>query len=161
MTLKILMVCMGNICRSPLAEGIFRESFTQKQIPSLIDSAGTLSYHSGENPDPRAVAVAKKYGIDISKLLARQFQIKDFDNFDKIFVMDSMNYSDINSLSRNETDKSKIHLLLNISHPNSDKSVPDPYYGGTEKFEEVYFLLQEASEIISTSIIKNDYRFYF
>src|SRR3989338_4814627 len=106
--MSYLMVCLGNICRSPLAEGILRDKAEKLNLDITIDSAGTSNYHIGQHPDNRTVLNAKQHGIDISKLKGRQFQVEDFDKFDTIFVMDSSNYSDVISLARNENDKSKV-----------------------------------------------------
>ena len=106
--MRILMVCLGNICRSPMAEGIMRKKTFEKNLPIEVDSAGTANYHVGENPDARAIAVALTYGVDISKLLGRQFKTIDFDNFDRIYAMDSSNHKYILQLARNESDRNKM-----------------------------------------------------
>ena len=140
------MVCLGNICRSPLAEGILKSKTTKHQI--FVDSAGTAAYHIGNQPDERSIMVAKKHGIDISKQRARKFTTTDFDNFDLIYAMDENNFHDILKLSRNNSDKQKVKMILNEIHPNTNNSVPDPYYGGNEGFENVFQMLDEACEII-------------
>lgn len=152
---RILMVCLGNICRSPLAEGILREKTNQLSIDIILDSAGTCDNHVNQHPDSRTIVNAKKHNIDISKLKARQFSVSDFDNFDLIFVMDSSNYADVIALARNENDKQKIELILNRVYPNSNMSVPDPYFGGEQGFENVFILLDNACSIIANSLIKN------
>lgn len=144
--MKILMVCLGNICRSPLAEGILKSKITSHKV--FVDSAGTAAYHIGNQPDERSIVVAKKYGIDISKQRARKFSMTDFDNFDLIYAMDENNFHDILKLSRNASDKQKVKLILNEIHPNKNNSVPDPYYGGNDGFENVFQMLDEACEII-------------
>ncbi len=149
------MVCLGNICRSPLAEGILREKAKQIDLEITIDSAGTSNYHISQHPDSRTVENAKRHNIDISKLKARQFVVSDYDKFDSIFVMDSSNYADVISLARNEDDKQKVELILNRVYPNSNMSVPDPYYGGEQGFENVFILLDNACSIIANSIQKN------
>lgn len=146
------MVCLGNICRSPLAEGILSSKIISNDI--FIDSAGTGAYHIGNQPDERSVAVAKKHGIDISKQSARKFLVADFDIFDIIYVMDENNFNDILLLARNNHDKQKVKLILNEIHPNKNNSVPDPYYGGIDGFEKVFKMLDEACEIISKNIQK-------
>lgn len=146
------MVCLGNICRSPLAEGILSSKLISSSI--FVDSAGTGAYHIGHQPDERSIAVAKNYGIDISKQRARKFQVTDFDIFDIIYVMDENNLQDILSLTRNNHDKQKVKMILNEIHPNKNKSVPDPYYGGNQEFENVFKMLDEACEIISKNIQK-------
>jgi protein-tyrosine phosphatase len=124
---KILMVCLGNICRSPLAEGIMRQKINDHKLNASVDSAGTAHYHIGESPDPRSQESGLKHGIDISNLRGRQFEVNDFDAFDRIFVMDKSNYSNVLQLARGEDDKQKVDLLLHATHPDSFKEVPDPY----------------------------------
>ncbi|PIE99211.1 MAG: protein-tyrosine-phosphatase [Polaribacter sp.] len=146
---KILMVCLGNICRSPLAEGILKSKIDTNKI--FVDSAGTAGYHKGELPDSRSIAVAEKYGIDITNQRSRQFQIFDFDTFDIIYAMDNSNYDNIVKLARNKSDIQKVKLILNeIS--NENLNVPDPYYGGTNGFEDVFQMLDEACDIIASKI---------
>ena len=145
------MVCLGNICRSPLAEGILKSKLPESTF--LIDSAGTANYHVGNSPDPRSIAVGKKYGIDISNLKGRQFSVNDFDSFDLIYVMDESNYRNVISIARSEHDKSKVKFILNEIYPNQNYDVPDPYYGGDHGFENVYKMLDEACTIISKSLI--------
>jgi len=147
MATKILMVCLGNICRSPLAEGILQSKSSRHRF--IVDSAGTAAYHIGKAPDARSIQVARNYGIDISKQKARQFTVNDFDRFDHIFAMDNSNYENIIKLSRSITDHSKVKLILNESEPQKNKNVPDPYYGGDEGFEKVYHLLDEACNFIA------------
>lgn len=144
--MKILMVCLGNICRSPLAEGILKSKSIAHNF--FVDSAGTAAYHIGKKPDERSILVAKKHGIAIDKQRARKFSSDDFDDFDIIYVMDESNFHDILKLSRNNSDKIKVKLILNETHPNKNNSVPDPYYGGNEGFENVFQMLDEACEII-------------
>lgn len=144
------MVCLGNICRSPLAEGILRSKVDPKMV--VVDSAGTAAYHVGEAPDLRSIMTARKHGLNISKLLGRQFRVEDFDDFDKIYVMDHSNYNNVIALARNEEDKAKVDLILNELSPGSNQDVPDPYYGGDEGFEQVYRLLDTATDTISQKI---------
>lgn len=147
---KILMVCLGNICRSPLAEGILKSKLTDRLF--TIDSAGTANYHVGDPPDKRSISVAKKYGINISNLKGRQFGVKDFDLFDLIYVMDESNYKNVIKLARNEQDKNKVTFILNEVYPNQNYDVPDPYYGGEQGFENVYKMLDEACAIIADKL---------
>ncbi|MCK7559545.1 low molecular weight phosphotyrosine protein phosphatase [Chitinophaga sedimenti] len=133
--MRILMVCLGNICRSPLAEGIMRHLSTEQQLDWTIDSAGTGNWHVGDPPDARSVRVAKKYGIDISGLRGRQFRVTDFDAFDRIYVMDLDNYRDVLRKARHEDDRNKVQLLLDHQQP-----VPDPWYDDA-LFEPVYQLI--------------------
>jgi protein-tyrosine phosphatase len=149
---KILMVCLGNICRSPLAEGILRMKAEQQGIDLEIDSAGTSNYHTGECPDKRTIQNALNHNVDVSKLKARQFTISDYDKFDHIFVMDNSNYGDVISLARNDNDKHKVELILERVYPGSKMSVPDPYFGGEQGFENVFILLDKACDEIINSI---------
>ncbi len=146
------MVCLGNICRSPMAEGILRARIEEAGKKVIVDSAGTSDYHTGESPDFRAIRTLEKRGIDISGLSARQFTVKDFDDFDFIYAMDASNLMNILSLARNDEDRKKVSLILNISHPDSNRSVPDPYYGGMEGFDEVFKLLNEASILLLSKL---------
>jgi len=150
--IKILMVCLGNICRSPLAEGILRSKLPKDSY--TIDSVGTANYHIGNSPDTRSVAVAKKYGIDISNLKGRQFSVNDFDNFDLIYAMDESNYNNIIKLARNEEDIKKVKFILNEIYPNQNYSVQDPYYGGESGFENIFKILDEACSIIANNLLK-------
>jgi len=142
------MVCLGNICRSPLAEGIL-----SNKIPNLnvtVDSAGTAGYHIGSKPDPRAIDIAKKNNIDISSLRARKFEHSDFINFDKIYVMDKNNYNDIIDLAENKNQASKVILITDVL--DSDSFVPDPYYGDIADFEKVFNLLDKICQKIANKI---------
>ena len=145
---KILFVCLGNICRSPLADGILRRKVVENKLNFEVDSCGTAAYHVGEKPDPRMIQTAKNRGTDISFLRARQFSKTDFDYFDSIFVMDKENYKNIIALTTNESQKEKVKLILNEINPNNNDEVPDPYYGGQEEFEHVYDLLDLATDKI-------------
>ena len=138
------MVCLGNICRSPLAEGILKSKSTN----IIIDSAGTAGYHIGNSPDKRSIDIAKKYNIDLSKQKARQFTTNDFNNFEKIYVMDNDNYSKIISLAKNQSEINKVELILNEIFPKEFQSVPDPYYGGKDGFQNIYDLLNSACDKI-------------
>jgi protein-tyrosine phosphatase len=145
----ILMVCLGNICRSPLAEGILRHELERAGITDVrVDSAGTGSWHAGEHPDKRATRNAKAHGIDISKLVARQFTEEDFERFDRIYVMDSSNHRDVLRLAKTDAHHAKVELLLNAKWPGKNKAVPDPYFGGEEGFENVFHLVEEACKVI-------------
>jgi len=143
--MKILMVCLGNICRSPLAEGILQSKVDSQKIQ--VDSAGTAAYHVGELPDTRSIAVAKKYGIDLTNQRARKFVATDFYTFDLIFAMDKSNYQNILSIASSKDEMQKVQLIL------LDKDeVPDPYYGGEHGFENVYQLLDKACTRIAHKI---------
>ena len=144
---RILMVCLGNICRSPLAEGILKSKTFLKNVE--VDSAGTGNYHVGGLPDKRSIAIAKEYNLDITDQRARQFSVADFDKFDIIYAMDNSNHKNILRLARNEVDKQKVKLILNEVFPDEDLDVPDPYTGGKHGFATVYVMLEQACEIIA------------
>ena len=143
------MVCLGNICRSPLAEGIMRSKLSED---FTVDSAGTGGWHAGELPDKRSIATAKNRGLDITNQRARQFKRSDFDTFDHIFVMDNSNYKDVLALAPNEEAKLKVKLILNEIFPNENVDVPDPYYGGQDGFENVFDMLDQACEEIARKL---------
>lgn len=150
--MKILMVCLGNICRSPMADGLLRKKVQRESLNVEVDSAGTSGYHIGEAPDKRMRATAKKFGCPIDELRARRFSVKDFDIFDIIYAMDSSNYNNILSLSRNEADSAKVRLLLNELYPGENRAVPDPYYGGEQGFADVFNLLDEATDAVINNL---------
>lgn len=154
--MNILMVCLGNICRSPLADGLLRKKVIDNKLDIEVDSAGTSGIHSGDSPDDRMCQTAKKFGTHIDELRSRKFVIEDFDKFDKIYVMDKSNKANILHMARNEEDKKKVDLILNLSFPSQNKEVPDPYYGGEEGFIEVYHLLDEATDRIIEKIKNNE-----
>lgn len=142
--MRILMVCLGNICRSPMAEGILRSRADEAGVRLEVDSAGTSGYHAGEAPDERAVRCLIRRGVDISGLRARQFSAADFDRFDRIFVMDDHNLRDVLGASPHPAHHERVSMLLGLTHPGNPPGVPDPWYGGEEGFEEVFNLLDEA-----------------
>lgn len=154
--MKILMVCLGNICRSPMAEGVLKKELIENNLDQKvkIDSAGTISLNQGEHPDNRAIQTAKKNGVDISKFIARPFTAKDFDAFDKIIVMDNSNYNDVVSLARNETDILKVKMLMNYSKPGSNQALPDPYFGSLDGFDKMYKMIDVAFDAIILSLNK-------
>lgn len=152
--MKILFVCLGNICRSPLADGILRRKLNELKIDVEVDSCGTIGNHVGEKPDSRMIATAKNRGTDLSFLRARKFSNSDFQDFDHIFVMDKSNFQDVVSLANSEEEKSKVKMILNEVQENENLEVPDPYYGGQAGFEHVYDLLDEATDRIIEKYIK-------
>ncbi|KLT67834.1 MULTISPECIES: low molecular weight protein-tyrosine-phosphatase [Flavobacterium] len=152
MPVKILMVCLGNICRSPLAEGILASKLPQNTF--LVDSAGTGSWHVGHSPDKRSIAVAKKNGIDINHQKGRQFKTSDFDEFDYIYVMDISNYDDVLLLAKTAEHKNKVQLILNELFPDENVDVPDPYFGVSNGFDNVYEMLDEVTDIIAQKLIE-------
>jgi len=145
------MVCLGNICRSPLAEGILASKLPKDKF--IVDSAGTGNYHIGKQPDHRSIATAKKNGIDISNQKARQFTPKDFETFDYIFVMDNSNYDDVVFLAKTEEQKQKVQLILNELFPGDNVDVPDPYYGLQNGFDMVFEMLDETTDLIAQKLI--------
>jgi protein-tyrosine phosphatase len=148
--MKILMVCLGNICRSPLAEGIL--SLKGKHLNLEVDSAGTAAYHIGKQPDIRSIEIANKYNIDLNQQRARQFSRADFDKFDIIYAMDTNNYAHLISLASTETERNKIRMILNEINPKAYQSVPDPYYGGENGFQDIYNMLDKACDKIIQNI---------
>ncbi len=152
--MKFLMVCLGNICRSPIAEGIMKAKLAAANIQGKVDSAGVLSYHSGEAPDKRAISVAGKYQVDISGQVARQFRKSDFVDFDVILVMDRSVYAEIAALAQTDNERNKVRLFLEFAGINEITEVPDPYYGGQEGFEMVYNMLDEGCNRILFNLSK-------
>ena len=151
MSVKILMVCLGNICRSPLAEGILASKLPKNKFK--VDSAGTGSWHIGHKPDERSVAEAKKNKINISNQKGRQFSKSDFDAFDYIYVMDNSNYNTVIELAENLEQKQKVKLILDELFPNEKVDVPDPYFGLPNGFQIVYNMLDEVCDAIATKLI--------
>ena len=146
---KILMVCLGNICRSPLAEGIMLKLISENNINMRVDSAGTSNYHIDEAPDKRTISNAAQHHVDLTSLRARQFKVSDFEKFDKIYVMDKSNLANVLALTSTDAHKIKVDLLLNTLHPNQDLEVPDPYFGGEQGFEDVFNLIYKACQHIA------------
>ncbi len=141
----ILVVCLGNICRSPLAEAIVREHLENAGLSVRVDSAGTGNWHVGEAPDRRAIRAAQENNIRIDHLRARQFTRNDFETFDLIFAMDRTNYSDLLAMARSADERAKVHLFLEFAGVTSPLDVPDPYYGTQDDFYRVYDLLDAAT----------------
>lgn len=150
--MKILMVCLGNICRSPMAEGIMWQKIEEYGLDAEVNSCGTASYHIGEAPDHRGIQTLHNYDIDISQHQGQQFAISDFDAYDLIFAMDTSNYANLLAKSRSQKDKKKIKLLMDETHPGQQKIVPDPYYGGLEDFEETFELVNGACEHLAKKL---------
>jgi protein-tyrosine phosphatase len=144
--MKVLMICLGNICRSPLAEGVLKHKVAERKLDWQVDSAGTGGWHVGELPDKRSIAVAKKHGIDLTDQRARKFVRNDLDTFDLILVMDKSNYEDVQRAARTDEQRAKIQFIMNFSRPNTDFEVPDPYYDN--RFQLVYDLLDESCEAL-------------
>jgi protein-tyrosine phosphatase len=158
-SMKILFVCLGNICRSPLARGIMAHKADRLGLDVETDSAGFESFHRGDPADPRSVAVAAAHGIDLSDHVARMFTVKDFESFDRIYVMDRNNYEDVINLARDNNDEQKVDFILNLVHPGENRQVPDPWYGGKDNFEKTYKLLDEACEQLARDIA-TDHQYY-
>lgn len=151
--MKILMVCLGNICRSPIADGLLRKKVKEAGLNVMVDSAGTSAHHEGEAPDARMRATAKRLGCPIDELRARQFVVGDFDRFDVIYAMDASNFNNILALSRTEADRNKVKLLLNEVYPGENRAVPDPYYGGEQGFIDVFNMVDEATTKIINKLV--------
>lgn len=145
------MVCLGNICRSPLAEGILKSKLPENSF--IIDSAGTSNYHIDNYPDIRSINIARHHNIDISNQRGRQFTVEDFDSFDLIYAMDSSNFQNIVKLARTNEDISKVKLILDEIPNHKLKDVPDPYYGGKNGFENVFHMLDLACNKIAANFI--------
>lgn len=155
--ISVLFVCMGNICRSPTAEGVFRHVVKQAgmQDQIKIDSAGTHAYHVGESPDKRSQAKARENGVDLSAQRARKAMAEDFDRFDYIIAMDRSNLEDLKRLASNEEQRQKISLFMDYADDWGNSEVPDPYYGGSNGFQEVFDMVTSASEGLLEHIKKN------
>jgi protein-tyrosine phosphatase len=150
--MKILMVCLGNICRSPLAEGILKSKIEKLKLNWMVDSAGTANYHIGQPPHTLSQKVAKEKNIDISKQQCRQFVKEDMIRFDKIYVMDNNNYLDVKNIAADFWNESKVELLLNSLYPNQNKNVPDPWYGEEKDYYDVFELINRACDKVIASL---------
>lgn len=142
------MVCLGNICRSPLADGLLLRKIKERNLNWSVDSAGTANYHIGKAPDQRMIKTAAQHGTPIDFLRARQFTSTDFQNFDLILVMDQSNYQNVIRLAYSNEEIKKVHFLLDYLYPGQSAEVPDPYYGTQKDFEEVYELLDKATDAL-------------
>jgi protein-tyrosine phosphatase len=146
--MKILMVCLGNICRSPLAEGILQDKAWKAGLKWSVESAGTESYHVGEAPHRLSQKVAKLNGIDICNQRARRFVAEDLERFDKIYAMSADVIDDMRSITRNKFDKNKVDLLLNELFVGQNVDVPDPWYGPEQGYHEVFKLINDACDAV-------------
>jgi protein-tyrosine phosphatase len=146
--MKILMVCLGNICRSPIAEGILQDKAFKAGLKWCVESAGTNSYHTGEAPHPLSQKVANQNGIDISSQRARRFKAEDFDQYDKIYALAEDVMDEIKRIARNKFDAAKTDLLMNELYPEKNMDVPDPYYGPEKGYHEVYKMIDEVCDNI-------------
>ena len=149
--MKVLMVCLGNICRSPLAQGILEHKLKEKGLDWIVDSVGTGGGHVGMGPDDRSLRIALKHGIDISAQEARRISYKDIQQFDLIYCMDTANYVNVRDMCHTLEEEAKVKLIMDESDPGKKMEVPDPYYGGSSGFEKIYKLLDRACD----AIIKN------
>ncbi len=155
--INVVFICMGNICRSPTAEGVFRHVVKERNLQDVIkiDSAGTHAYHIGEPPDSRSQATAKSRGVDLSAQRARKVEAIDFERFDYVIAMDRSNYENLKALATVEQQE-KLHLFMNFTNEWDNAEVPDPYYGGGDGFKNVFDMVQSASEGLLEVIVKND-----
>ena len=145
---RILMVCLGNICRSPLAEGILQEKARAAGLDWVVESAGTNGYHTGEAPHPLSLKVARQHGIDIGNQRARRFTAADFQRFDKIYAMAGDVIDDMRRIAGRQFEASKVDLLLNEVHPGSNEDVPDPWSGPEPGYHDVYAMIDQAADKI-------------
>lgn len=152
MPVKILMVCLGNICRSPLAEGILASKLPKNDF--LVDSAGTGHWHVGNPPDKRSILTAEKNGIDITNQRGKLFKPSFFQEYDYIYVMDTNNYADVIKMAKNEDEKKKVQLILDELFPGENVDVPDPYHGIQSNFDQVFEMLEEACESIANKLLE-------
>jgi protein-tyrosine phosphatase len=154
-TMKILFLCNGNMCRSPLAEGLLRLIFKKRKIDAVVDSAGFEAFHINELPDDHAIQIAYEHGIDISTKRMRLFKRSDFDKFDKIYVMDTLTYRNAMYFAKDDKDKAKLDFLMNVIEPGRNKPVPDPYHGDLESGKKTYeILIQACNKIADTLAIR-------
>ena len=150
--LRILLVCLGNICRSPMADGLLRRKVKDNDLNVYVDSAGTANYHIDSAPDKRMIETAKTRGTNIEDLRGRQFSRKDFQDFDLIYVMDDSNLSNVVSMTNVENEQQKVRLILEELYPTQLMQVPDPYYGSMQDFMDVYDLLDKVTDVIIEKI---------
>lgn len=157
--MKILMVCLGNICRSPLAEGILKHKITTRKLNWTVESAGTNGFHIGENPHRSSCKVAKENGIDISAQIARQFTKDDFGRYDKIYALAGDVITEMKAIAGNTFDPSKVDLLMNEMKPLQNLDVPDPWYGDESGYYPVFKMIDEACEALiqnNSKILQHD-----
>lgn len=142
------MVCLGNICRSPLAHGLLEQKIAKNNLNWIVDSAGTSGHHQGELPDSRSIDIAEQHNLDITNQRSRPLTAEDLKKFDLIYAMDASNYQNILKLATSDDERQKVRMILNEAHPNENRQVPDPYYGGADGFLNVYNMLDEATDKI-------------
>ena len=142
--IRVLFVCLGNICRSPLAEALMKSRAPKGLVE--VDSAGTSSFHQGESPDYRTRKSAARHDLSMEGMRSRPFEASDFDRFDLILAMDRSNRDALLALAKSEADRSKVQMMLEVLEPGAELEVPDPFHGGDEGFEAVYALLERACD---------------
>ncbi len=153
--MKILMVCLGNICRSPIAHGLLQHKADKLNLKWKVDSAGTSDWHEGELPNPKSIEVMKNHGVDITYQRSRPIIKQDLEDFDIIYVMDASNYQNVKNMAMNNDEIAKIHLIMNEVNPGHNQPVPDPW-GLTEKhYEEVYEMLDKATDRVIEKFLVN------
>lgn len=150
--IKILTVCLGNICRSPIAEEVLRQKCQELGLDVFVDSAGTANYHVGCAPDKRMIQTAANFGYNINQLRARQFKTSDFDQFDYIFTMDSSNKSNVLRLSKSAAHQDKVHSYQEFAGINNPDYVPDPYYGDADDFIETFEIVEQSAALIAQKL---------
>lgn len=149
------MVCLGNICRSPIADGLLRKKVQENNLDVIVDSAGTNGFHNGEKPDKRMRETASRFGTPIDSLRSRQITKEDLAEFDVVYAMDASNYNNIINLCSSEEEKNKVKMILNEANPGMNQVVPDPYFGGEQGFIDVYKMLDDATDVIVEKIKNN------
>lgn len=154
--MRILFVCLGNICRSPLAQGILERKASMQGLDWMIDSSGTGHWHIGESPDPRTLKIAKRYGIDIGSQRARQFKREDYLQFDLILTADDEVHREVLSLAPEQALTSRVRTMVSLLDDTQYREVPDPWYGGEKGFEEVYRLLDEICDALIARVIPSN-----
>ena len=159
-SIRVLFVCLGNICRSPLAEGVFRDHLEKANyrddISIEVDSAGTGSWHVGDKPDARMRATSRMHGVSLEDIRARQFVAEDFSKFDHIYAMDRQNQKDILSLANSEADRKKVRLFRSHDPDADDLDVPDPYYGGESGFQNVFTIVERTIRQIVDDLLSSE-----
>jgi len=146
--MKILFVCLGNICRSPIAHGLLQHKVNQLGLPWQVDSAGTSDWHEGELPHEKSIAVMQRNGIDITYQRSRPIRRKDLEHYDVIYVMDSSNHRNVTDMAKSEAEIAKVKLILNEVEPGVNRAVPDPWGNPDSHYHEVYNMLDEATDAI-------------
>jgi len=150
--MKILFLCNANMCRSPLAEGLLKLIFKNRNINAFVDSAGFEAYHINESPEDHVIKKALEKGFDISTKRVRLFMQSDFDRFDRIYVMDTLAYRNAIEFARNDIDRAKVDFLMNVVNPGKNEPIPNPHAESSDAYEHTFELMQKACEQIADSI---------